>query len=160
MLACGWLRAGQCSHRSWRMPKMNEIVSPQMLVQVSFVTKSNSDIYKLKSFTEQFFHNELYFEVNFLIAKKIYWKNFVRDSKYTKMSVFSCILFWDINFENPLNRFKAAMFFLRPLKLKILILSSEYLVNRWRYCSTVKYYLNLTVIMCTNFWPIFLRIPR
>ena len=36
-------------------------------------------------------------------------KNFVRSSKYIKMSVFSCILIWDINFENLLTRLKAAI---------------------------------------------------
>ena len=116
---------------------------------------------QIRNWANQNLFNISYFEpcLVFLSGKKIMLKIFVRASKCTKMSVFSCILFWDTNFENPLNRFNAAMFFLRPLKLKILILSSEYLVNRWRYCSTVKYYLKLNVIMSTNFWPSFLRIP-
>ena len=76
---------------------------------------------QIRNWANQNLFNISYFEpcLVFLSGKKIMLKNFVRNSKYTKMSVFSCILFWDINFENPLNRFKAAMFFLRPLKQKI-----------------------------------------
>ena len=50
------------------------------------------------------------FRVNFFERKKNLVKNFVRESKYTKISVFSCILSWNINFENPFIRFKTAMF--------------------------------------------------
>ena len=66
---------------------------------------------QIRNWANQNLFNISYFEpcLVFLSGKKIMLKKFVR--KYTKMSVFSCILFWDINFENPLNRFKAAMFF-------------------------------------------------
>ena len=39
-------------------------------------------------------------------------KIFVRSAKYIKISVFSSILIWDINFENLIISLKAAIFFL------------------------------------------------
>ena len=39
-------------------------------------------------------------------------KKFVRSAKYIKMSAFSCILIWDINFENLIISLKAAIVFL------------------------------------------------
>ena len=99
-------------------------------IEYSYQDKLNG--VKIKILQLALFSHCVSFWGEFFERKKIMLKIFVRSAKYIKISVFLCILIWDINFENLIISLKAAIVFLNTTSSY-----SEHriFIKRWRCCS-------------------------